>query len=89
MGAQPGAGIFGITKKALARLFDQMITDFAHEPGGDFPAIAPLQRGLVEIEGLREHIDAAHACGLPYAAWLRELDVGLPIWVNHPVVASS
>lgn len=88
--AQPGTGIFGITKKALARLFDQMIADFAHEPGGDFPAIAPLQPSLVETEGLlREHIDAAQACGLPFAARLGEPDVRLPIWVNHPVVASS
>lgn len=68
--AQPGTGIYGITKKALARLFDQMITDFAHEAGTDLPAVALFQPGLVETEGLRDHITAAQDCGLPHAAWL-------------------
>ncbi|MDM7460003.1 MAG: SDR family oxidoreductase [Paracoccus sp. (in: a-proteobacteria)] len=67
---QPGTGIYGITKKALARLFDQMVVDFAHEGGADLPGIALFQPGLVETEGLRDHIAAAKACDLPHAAWL-------------------
>ena len=68
--AQPGTGIYGITKKALARLFEQMITDFAHEARADLPAVALFQPGLVDTEGLRDHIADAQACDLPHAAWL-------------------
>ncbi|RFU13875.1 SDR family oxidoreductase [Rhodobacteraceae bacterium W635] len=68
--AQPGTGIYGITKKALARLFEQMVTDFAHEAHTDLPAVALFQPGLVETEGLRDHVAAAQACDLPHAAWL-------------------
>lgn len=68
--AQPGTGIYGITKKALARLFEQMVTDFAREAQTDLPAIALFQPGLVETEGLRDHVAAAQACDLPHAAWL-------------------
>ena len=68
--AQPGTGIYGITKKALARLFEQMITDFEHEGRADLPAVALFQPGLVDTEGLRDHIAAARACDLPHAAWL-------------------
>lgn len=70
--AQPGTGIYGITKKALARLFEQMVTDFSHEDHTDLPAVALFQPGLVETEGLREHVAAAQACDLPHAAWLDE-----------------
>ena len=68
--AQPGTGIYGITKKALARLFEQMVTDFEHEGPADLPAVALFQPGLVDTEGLRDHIAAAEACDLPHAAWL-------------------
>ena len=68
--AQPGTGIYGITKKALARLFEQMVTDFAHEGAADLPAVALFQPGLVDTEGLRDHIAAADACGLPHGPWL-------------------
>jgi len=60
--AEPGTGIYGVTKKALARLFDQMVTDFAHEAGAGLPAIALFQPGLVDTEGLRAHITAAKDC---------------------------
>lgn len=70
--AQPGTGIYGITKKAMARLFDQMIADFAHEAGVDVPAVALFQPGLVDTEGIRDHVAAAKACGLPHAAWLHQ-----------------
>ena len=70
--AQPGTGIYGVTKKALARLFDQMITDFEHKARADLPAVALFQPGLVDTEGLRDHIAAAQGCDLPHAAWLGE-----------------
>lgn len=68
--AQPGTGIYGITKKALARLLDQMVADFAREAQPDLPAVALFQPGMVDTEGLRAHISAARACKLPHAAWL-------------------
>ena len=68
--AQPGTGIYGVAKKALARLFDQMVTDFAHEAQSDLPAVALFQPGMVDTEGLRAHITMAADCGLPHAAWL-------------------
>ena len=68
--AQPGTGIYGITKKALARLFDQMITDFAHEGDPGNPDIAMFQPGMVDTEGLRDHIEAARDYALPHAKYL-------------------
>ena len=67
---QPGTGIYGITKKALARLFDQMLTDFAHEGNPDSPDVAMFQPGMVDTEGLREHVAAARDCGLPHVKYL-------------------
>ena len=68
--AQPGTGVYGITKKALARLFEQMLTDFAHEAAADLPAVALFQPGLVDTEGLRDHLRAAADYGLPHADYL-------------------
>lgn len=48
----------------------QMATAFDHEGDADASAVGLFQPGLVDTEGLRDHIAAAHACGLPYAAWL-------------------
>ena len=67
---QPGTGIYGITKKALARLFDQMLTDFAYENEPGIPDIAMFQPGMVDTEGLRAHIEAARDCGLPHAKYI-------------------
>ena len=67
---QPGTGIYGITKKALARLFDQILTDFAHEGGPRTPDVAMFQPGMVATEGLRAHVEAARACDLPHAEYL-------------------
>ena len=67
---QPGTGVYGISKAALARLMRQMVTDLNHSSEVDAPAVALLQPGLVDTEGLRAHLQAADACGLPHAAWL-------------------
>lgn len=69
---QPGTGIYGISKAATARLMRQMATDFDHEGDARAPAVALFQPGLVDTGGLRAHIDAAQACGLPHAAWLSD-----------------
>ena len=67
---QAGTGIYGITKKALARLFDQILTDFAHEDEPLKPDVAMFQPGMVDTEGLREHVEAARDCELPHAEYL-------------------
>ena len=68
---QPGTGIYGITKKALARLFDQMLTDFDYEADPGAPSLAMFQPGMVDTEGLRAHVDAAGAYNLPHADYLK------------------
>ena len=68
---QPGTGIYGITKKALARLFDQMLTDFDYEANPHLPSVAMFQPGMVDTEGLRAHVDAATACELPHTGYLK------------------
>ncbi len=74
---QPGTGAYGISKAATARLMRQMTTDFDHEGDPDAPSAALFQPGLVDTEGLRDHVDSASRCGLPHAAWLaRRLDDG-------------
>ena len=69
---QPGTGIYGISKKALARLFEQMLIDFEHQADHGLPALAMFQPGLVYTAGLRDHIAKAERCRLPHAAWLRQ-----------------
>lgn len=68
--AQPGTGVYGITKAATARLMRQMAVDFDHEAVPGSPAVALFQPGLVDTEGLRAHVTAARACGLPHADWI-------------------
>ena len=41
--AQPGTGVYGITKKALARLFEQIVVDLEHESRAGTPAVALFQ----------------------------------------------
>ena len=87
---QPGTGVYGVTKAALARLMRQMVCDLDYESRadapaddasradapaddasrGDAPAVALFQPGLVDTEGLRDHLAKARACGLPHADWL-------------------
>ncbi len=77
---QPGTGVYGVTKAALARLMRQMVCDLdyasrADAPAddasrADAPAVALFQPGLVDTEGLRDHLAKARACGLPHADWL-------------------
>ena len=69
--AQPGTGIYGISKQALARLFQQMVVDFEHQADADLPALAMMQPGLVDSEGLRDHLAKAKRCHLPHALWLQ------------------
>ena len=70
--AQPGTGVYGISKKVLARLFEQMLIDFEHQADHDLPALALFQPGLVDTAGLRDHVAKAERCRLPHAAWLEQ-----------------
>jgi len=67
--AQPGTGSYGISKKALTRLFEQMQVDFAHSATRE-PDIALFQPGLVDTPGIRMHLEAARRCGLPHVDYL-------------------
>lgn len=68
---QPGTGSYGISKKALERLFEQMQVDWAREAIHS-PSLALFQPGLVKTEGLEAHVTAAEAMMLPHADYLRE-----------------
>ena len=83
--AQPGTGIYGITKCALHRLFDQMVTDFSHEREPSNPAVALFRPGLVDTEGLRDHIEAARACGLPHVDYLEQALAAGDAWTARDV----
>ena len=67
---QPGTGSYGISKKALARLFEQLQADFAWAGADDWPALALFQPGLVDTTGLQDHLAAARSCGLPHTGYL-------------------
>lgn len=67
---QPGTGSYGISKKALARLFEQLQTDFAAAQAPTWPHLALFQPGLVDTAGLREHLESARRCGLPHTEYL-------------------
>ena len=67
---QPGTGSYGISKKALARLFEQLQADFAWAGADDWPALALFQPGLVDTTGLQDHLVAARSCGLPHTGYL-------------------
>lgn len=70
--AQPGTGVYGISKKALARLFEQIVVDLDREARPGTPAVALFQPGMVDTEGLRAHVAHARACGLPHAEYLEQ-----------------
>lgn len=85
---QPGTGIYGISKQALARLFEQMKVDFAHSADQKLPALALFQPGLVDTAGLRDHIAKAECCHLPHAGWLQNrLDAGLALTAQQAAEA--
>lgn len=69
---QPGTGVYGITKAALARLVRQMVVDLDREGAPDSPAVALFQPGLVDTAGIHAHVAAARACGLPHADGLAD-----------------
>ena len=66
---QPGTGSYGISKKALTRLFEQMQVDFAQSRASE-PDVALFQPGLVDTPGIRAHLEAARRCGLPHVDYL-------------------
>lgn len=72
---QPGTGSYGISKKALARLFEQMKMEFAHSAKSE-PDVALFQPGLVDTPGIRAHLKAARRCGLPHVDYLDQALAG-------------
>ncbi|KAF0280422.1 SDR family oxidoreductase [Spiribacter aquaticus] len=66
---QPGTGSYGISKKALARLFEQLTMEFARSAVTE-PDVALFQPGLVDTPGIRTHLEAARRCGLPHVDYL-------------------
>ncbi len=78
--AQPGTGVYGISKKALHRLFEQMVTDFDAEAEPGPPRVALFRPGVVDTEGLREHCRRARACGLPHVDYLEGMLANGEAW---------
>ena len=83
--AQPGTGVYGISKKALHRLFEQMVTDFDTEAAQSPPRVALFRPGVVDTEGLREHCRQARACGLPHVDYLEGMLAAGEAWAPETV----
>ena len=66
---QPGTGIYGITKLAFHRLYQQLHVDLAEEN----VVIGSARPGVVETEGMVEHVAKANALGLPHAEYFNRL----------------
>lgn len=60
---QRGTATYGITKMAFHRLYEQMNAEGAGVP------VASLSPGMVDTEGVRDHVDKARALGLPHVHW--------------------
>lgn len=70
---QPGTGSYGISKLALKRLWRQIPLDLAQQGMAQPPLVGLFQPGVVDTPGLRDHIEAAHACALPHADYLQSI----------------
>jgi len=55
---QPGTLTYGVTKLAFYRLYQQLNVEGI--------VCGSLSPGLVDTEGVRDHVDKARACGLPH-----------------------
>ncbi len=86
--AQPGTGIYGISKKALHRLFEQMLTDFDAQADGTLPGVALFRPGVVDTAGLREHCRQARACSLAHLDYLEGVLARNEAW-NPETVARA
>ena len=82
---QPGTGVYGISKKALHRLFEQMVTDFDAEANRSPPRVALFRPGVVDTEGLRDHCRRARACGLPHVDYLEGMLANGEAWTAETV----
>ena len=73
--AQLGATCYGVSKAAFNRLTAQLQLELRGP--GPVPAIAvgSASPGVVDTEGLREHIRLAEQRGLPHVAYFRKLEM--------------
>lgn len=63
---QPGTATYGITKMAFHRLFQQLNAESTGVPVG---SVSP---GMVDTEGVQDHVAKARALGLPHVAFFDE-----------------
>jgi len=66
---QPGTGIYGITKLAFLRLQQQLSSDWA----GANVVVGSARPGVVDTEGMRDHVAKANALKLPHANYFNKL----------------
>eukprot|EP00929_Paragymnodinium_shiwhaense_P050323 TRINITY_DN25340_c0_g1_i1.p1 TRINITY_DN25340_c0_g1~~TRINITY_DN25340_c0_g1_i1.p1 ORF type:complete len:292 (+),score=71.71 TRINITY_DN25340_c0_g1_i1:63-878(+) len=69
---QPGTGIYGVTKAAFHRLYQQLAVDLK----GTGVLAGSARPGVVDTEGMRAHVDKAAALSLPHADWFKKLFAG-------------
>lgn len=67
---QKGTGSYGVSKMALRRLVRQLAVEFDADIRA--PIISLFQPGLVDTEGLRDHLGKAERISLPHSGWLSE-----------------
>ncbi|MGM0449401.1 MAG: SDR family NAD(P)-dependent oxidoreductase [Pseudomonadota bacterium] len=67
---QPGTLSYGVSKMALRRLFEQLSVELKPDQGA--PAVSLLQPGLVDTQGLQDHLSKARLLNLPHATWLKQ-----------------
>jgi len=67
---QKGTGSYGVSKMALRRLVRQLAVEFDAEIRA--PIISLFQPGLVDTDGLRDHLGKARRLSLPHSGWLTE-----------------
>ena len=64
---QLGTGLYGITKLAFHRSFEQWNADL--RSAGSCVRVGSLSPGLVDTEGVRAHVTKARARALPHVKW--------------------
>lgn len=65
---QPGTATYGITKMAFHRLYQQLNAEWALTSSGSHAhvPVGSLSPGVVDTEGVREHVAQARVLGLPH-----------------------
>jgi short-subunit dehydrogenase len=69
---QPGTGIYGISKLAFHRLYQQLSVDLQ----GAGVWVGSARPGVVPTEGMIDHVHKANQLGLPHAEYFNNLFAG-------------